>query len=154
VRYAYALMNFDYDRQIDRFSIPLNDEVSVGNPFFEDGDNDAANDWTSSTSAEAIVWQAPAEAALAWGTLVSFGFEADVAAVDTTASLGVANPGATLAYDIGVKGPVALPEPGRGLALLACLATLYAMQRLRDASVGDDALQAVDGVHGRVASGH
>jgi hypothetical protein len=129
VQYAYALMNFDYDRQIDSFSIPLNDQVSVSGAFFEDGDSDATNDWTPTTSAEAIVWQAPASAELAWGTLVSFGFEADAPAQDTVASLGVASPGSATALDIDVKGPVALPEPGRGLAMLAGIAMLLVLRR-------------------------
>ncbi len=84
-RYEYALMNYDLDRQLSSFSIPLPtaggrggvdpvEGATTSDPDFADADVDPANDWTFTTSATAITWTAPnPDSGHDWGRLYRFG---------------------------------------------------------------------------------
>jgi hypothetical protein len=124
VRYEYALMNFDFDRQIRSFSVPLEAGITIANPDFGDTDVDAGNDWTVDVGTTAITWVSPAGNEMDWGTLYRFGFEADRSAVDTSVSLAALEPGqpSTLGFQTLGPAPIAaVPAPGlafHGLMLL------------------------------------
>jgi hypothetical protein len=106
-RYEYALMNLDYDRQIETFSIPIPTGVNITNISFRDPDDDAGNDWVASVGPNAITWSLPNGEfhGLRWGDLYNFGFEADVPPGDVFAQLGVFEPGIPAILAAGTKGP-------------------------------------------------
>ena len=120
-RYDYALQNLDFDRRIRSFTVPLRAGVAVSNLRFADADSDAANDWSGSINAGAVVWatstmaQDPNANALDWGQLYDFGFDADTAPVNTNVTLGVFEPGAStelVASTLGVTlQPTLTPPP-------------------------------------------
>lgn len=105
-RYVYALMNHDLDRQIKSFSLPIANGVSVSNPIFYDLDDDTGNDWTVSITANAITWTLPGDAtqALDWGTMHTFGFDANVAPQASNATLGIFEAGSPATYGIATLG--------------------------------------------------
>ncbi|MEM9593190.1 MAG: hypothetical protein AAGD06_02945 [Acidobacteriota bacterium] len=103
VRYEYALMNHDLDRQIDSFSIPLAGTVPT-DITFRDIDDVAGNDWQATVTAGSITWEIPGGALpthdrhtggpnLDWGMLYNFGFTAEAPAVNGAGTLGVAEAG-------------------------------------------------------------
>ena len=93
-RYAYALQNHDFDRQIKSFRVPFDTTVGViENIAYADGDGFAANDWTAAIDPTGITWTAPAgttpPAEIDYATLVSFRFDSDEAPAAATSTLGV-----------------------------------------------------------------
>jgi len=88
VRYHYALMNHDFDRQIRSFALPLPSGVTVTNIVFADHDG-AVADWTPALTNETLSWSASASNGLDWGVMYSFAFDANVPAEDGTVALGV-----------------------------------------------------------------
>ncbi len=104
-RYEYGLMNHDFDRQIESFSVPLLLGVDVSSSSFRDIDQDGGNDWTATVTADAIEWQAPTGNALDWGTLFNFTFEANTPAVSLQATLSVLEPGTPDELLIKTLGP-------------------------------------------------
>lgn len=112
-RFDYALMNLDFDRQIDSFSVPLPVGASVTNPSFHDPDDTSANDWSPTVSPAAITWELPGgeTSALDWGTLYSFRFEANAGVADVTADLGAFEAGVPSALTVASKGPSASLTP-------------------------------------------
>jgi hypothetical protein len=115
-RYNYALMNHDFNRNISSFSVPLPSSAVVSNVTFADVDRDPATDWVgTATPGTSMKWSLPAPVPgqkkspqLKWGTLYSFGFEANVApsAVGAmTAHLGIWERGGELT--VGIMGPSA-----------------------------------------------
>lgn len=94
-RYNYAVMNFDFSRATIS-GTPPNTRVednrgvvavvfgkasaaTVENLWFFDGDNDSANNWAASISAQQIEFRRDSGNDLAWGSLYSFGFESNQA---------------------------------------------------------------------------
>ena len=75
--FEYALMNLDYDRQIEAFEIPVDPGAIVTGVGFNDVDLNPSNDWTAIVSTNAIRWTAPPGNTLDWGTLFNFRFDAD-----------------------------------------------------------------------------
>lgn len=134
--YEYALMNFDFDRQIRSFRVPLSQSVAVSNASFADADGTAVNDWSIATTPQAITWTAPAGNELDWATLYSFGFDADAAPVDTSTVLGVLEAGGFPDLPVAALGPVAvMPVPAHGgpvwLATAALLLLVLAVRKAR-----------------------
>ncbi len=137
--YEFALMNVDFDRQIDSFAVPLKPGLTVSNVSFADADGEVANDWTASSGTHSITWASTAGNEMDWGTLYSFGFDADAAPVETTASLGVFEAGAPSEILIDGQGPPAalgVPTYGSPLWLIASALALLALMahRLRSRS--------------------
>ena len=125
--YEYALMNFDFERQVQSFSLPIGAHP-VSNTGFDDGDTSAANDWTPSSANGNVTWTAPPGHALDWGTLLNFRFEAHAAPVETFAGLvplASGNPGFVAVQT--------LPEPGIGPSIGAPLALLALIARCKRA---------------------
>jgi len=127
--YEYALMNFDFERQIRSFSLPLDPGQTVSNPGFGDAGGDPLDDWTVSLTDRRITWTAPAGKALDWGTLLNFRMDVDAAPLETVAILESGSLEAVAVHTI--------PEPGVGVSLgvaLPCLALLsrWRLSRRRD----------------------
>ena len=125
--YEYALMNFDFERRIRVFGVPLAPGQTVSNPGFSDGDGDPGNDWTPSVGEDQITWTAPPGQALDWGVLHGFRMDVDAAPVGTAARLAPHESGTPLAIAVGTLGPAAFPIPSlpgwAAPALFAALAS-------------------------------
>ena len=137
--YEFALMNFDFDRQIGSFTVPLRPDITVSNVSFADADVDVVDDWTAWSRPYSITWSSTPGNEMDWGTLYSLGFDADVAPVETTASLGVFEAGAPSKIQIEGQGPAAslgVSAYGSPLWLIASALALLALMahRLRSRS--------------------
>ena len=89
--YEYALHNHDFDRKVQSFRVPLPEGATASNAAFRGVATGTGADWTISIEADAVVFQAPADVAvnaLDWGTLFSFGFDADAAPAAGSVDLG------------------------------------------------------------------
>jgi hypothetical protein len=86
-RYVYALMNYDFDPRFNSFALSVPGDITISNIDFLDGDTDNANDWTSSNMGGQLSWTAPGGAAVEWGHMVTFVFEADTAPVQSAVEL-------------------------------------------------------------------
>jgi hypothetical protein len=110
-RYDYGLMNFDFDRRLHSFSVPLPAGAELASIGFHDGDQDPGNDWQAVVSASEITWSTPTGdpglGALDWGTLYSFRFDANAAPVspDPTATMDVLEAGSPMQLTAATKGP-------------------------------------------------
>ncbi len=129
--YEYALHNFDFERRVESFRVPLAPGQSVSAVGFGDGDPDPANDWSASVGPKGVTWTAPPGAELDWGRLVGFRFDASAAPAATRAALGPAE-GPPAAELVPTLGPAAAPVPGLGRwgalgAALALAAGAYTM---------------------------
>jgi hypothetical protein len=124
--YEYALMNFDVERQIASFSLPLLPGQTVSNAGFGDGNANPLDDWAVSTAGGRVTWTAPAGNALDWGTLFNFRMDVDAAPVEAFARLTplVAGTPSTLSART-------LPEPGVGASLGSAVALLVLLRRRR-----------------------
>lgn len=125
-RYDYAVMNFDYAvpdvagaepnlRVVSNdgfvaFRVPLPVDASVQSIDFADGDRSATNDWTAAVEAGAIVWTAPVDAALNWGTLFRFGFVSTSAPGNGEVSLDTAGGTPATAGAVSLV-PSGIPAP-------------------------------------------
>lgn len=127
--YQYAIYNHDMNRKVGSFSLPLDPAVTITNVEFEAFETeldtitaDFKNDpWTVSFAGEAITFSTtphvtdPLSNPLRWGTLFNLGFDADAAPVETTATLGIFEPGNPNELTGVTQGP---PAPPLGTPLL------------------------------------
>lgn len=83
-RYNYAVQNYDFDRNIDRFDIPLPDGAQVFDTFFGDVevDGEHGDPWTVDHSNGVLSFQAPANNPLTWFSLYNFEVETDAGPAD------------------------------------------------------------------------
>lgn len=118
-RYEYAVQNLTSERAAGSFSIPVPCAVTISDPFFRDveyhsGEIYDNTDWTFTNAGGTVEWastttyaQDPLGNALRWGTLYNFGFTADAPPEDTSARLGIYQPGDVNALFTTVDGPCA-----------------------------------------------
>jgi hypothetical protein len=122
-RYRYTLMNFDFDRQVERFAVPLPLGAVVTNADSHAPGDEPAGDWALEVDANAISWQAPPGNALDWGMLAAFEFDANRSPGTSEVSLVVLEPGEPGALAVAAAVPVPEPRPslltGVALAVLA-----------------------------------
>lgn len=130
-RFDYALMNFDFDRQVQSFTIPLAPGVQIEAIDFSASAGGAP--WEATVLEETLSWQAPQGEALDWGTLVSFRLEADIVPASGEVVLGTLEPGGEPELLVDALAPIAVPEPS-GVAL--GLASLGGLALRRVASRG------------------
>lgn len=129
-RYDYAVMNLDFARAVtegaepnlrvlsnlgfNRFTIPVG-TATITDLIVEDGDLDAANDWSASISGNNVIWSAPSGRALNWGTMIRFSFIANKGPAKGSFQLGVATPGSpNVLKGTGLIGPSASRLLGLG----------------------------------------
>jgi hypothetical protein len=111
-RYAYALQNHDFDRQLDSFRVPFyTSGATISNITYVDNDGNAANDWTGSADATGVTWTAPAGGELDYGSLLAFRFDVDRAPATTDAFLGVSEAGSPESLQIATLTPLVGEPP-------------------------------------------
>lgn len=119
--YEYALFNFDSDRGVRSFSVPVGDDVT--NIGFHDPDLTSTNDWAVTVADGMITWSCedhttnPAANYLIFGKLYNFRFRTNAAPVDDNADLIPFLPGTGGAqYTVATRTPqgtnVAVDETG------------------------------------------
>ena len=93
--YEYALLNLDYDRQVQSFSVPVATGVAVTNIGFNDLDTLATNNWIATIHPDRVQWDEVNNGfnALDWGMLYNFRFDADAAPSTNVATLTSLEPG-------------------------------------------------------------
>jgi len=104
-RYGYAVMNLNFDRQIQSFSIPVSPGATVTNLMFTDTDNLATNDWTASSSDGWMTWNMVETNGLSWGTLFSFSVDTDVPPAPSQSELSSLEPGPTHTFSVPTLAP-------------------------------------------------
>ncbi len=127
--YRYALLNFDFDRQIDRFDVPIGAGLTVTNADSSGLGDDPANDWTVTIGSDTISWEAPGGTGLDWGMFQRFEFDVDAAPVPSEVSLSVLESGAPTFLTAAVVAPV--PEPSPHLMLSVGVLTLAVLRHRR-----------------------
>lgn len=105
-RYDYALMNFDFDRRIDRVSIPLPPFARVQAVAVSDGDDDVLNDWSIFVQEEQLLINAPTSGELDWGSQLSIRFESALPPVAGAVEMGVAEPGLPALFLLDANRPL------------------------------------------------
>jgi hypothetical protein len=93
-------MNFDFDRAINQFDIPVPTGVNVVSTAFYDGDADTDNDWKISSPTGTLTFKALDGTGLKWGSLVSFRFVADREPIVVTGSLSIQQAGSPSALSV------------------------------------------------------
>ena len=110
--YEYALLNMNSNRKIRSFSIPVVGVTNITNIGFHDNDTDAANDWQVSVESGRIHWDTetfaanPNAAALQFGYVINFRFDANAAPTDLAATLGIFKPGTGTEVVGLTRGPI------------------------------------------------
>ena len=124
-RYDYALHNATSQQGAFAFQVPVPPSVNVSSFYFHDvdyhsGDPYDGTDWTSSRQTDTVRWEAAqtfsenANAnALRWGTLYTFGFEADAGPAPGMAAIDLFQPGMATVLSSQVDAPSASTRPWR-----------------------------------------
>jgi len=106
-QYEYALMNLDYDLQIDSFTVPLVENTAVSNAGSGRPGSPGPSDWTPTVTATQITWNAPSGSELDWGELVNFRFQSPREPQEISASLGVFEAGTPSSLSAPTRTPTA-----------------------------------------------
>ncbi len=113
-RYRYAVMNFDFDRGIESFTIALPAEAELIDVWMGGPPDVLANPWTASRSGNQIEFQGQAGEILPWFTLYNFEVLTDAAPADDGGALltvpGCREPGSIA---VEVPAPASAPLGGR-----------------------------------------
>jgi len=122
-RYDYALHNATSKQGAFAFQLPVPQSVNVSNFYFHDvdyhsGDPYDGTDWIPSHQNGAVRWEASqtftenANAnALRWGTMYTFGFEADAGPAPDMAAIDLFQPGMTAVLNSQVDVPFRVDPP-------------------------------------------
>jgi hypothetical protein len=130
-RYEYALMNFDFDRKIERFKIPVEAGVTIQNVSFSGIAGREGAPWRVTLEDDGIAFEAPDGEELDWGMLHRFGFDADRAPVATFARGTPTEEGSAAFIEMATRGPVAVPEPSGTLLMSAALISIAQLRARR-----------------------
>ena len=109
-RYNYALKNFDFDRGIDRFHIPLVEGAEVFDSFFGGGPD--AQAWDVEISPAGVTFLPPEDQFQPWFTLYNFEIETDAPPSQSALSLGLGEGAVSDTLSVQILAPLATtPEP-------------------------------------------
>lgn len=115
-RYNYAVMNFDFDRGIDEFSIPLAEGAAVLETWMGGPPDVLETPWAATTYSDRVVFSSTRSrsAFLPWFTLYNFELVTDQAPVEIglvrLGAVGIATPG-ELDVDMVAPGSEFLIDP-------------------------------------------
>ena len=103
-RYNYALQNFDFERGIDRFHIPLAGDAEVFDTYF--GGGPGADDWTVRISSGGVTFTPDGEDVQPWFTLYNFEIETDAPPQQGLVTLGLAQDAVVSAMPVQIVAPL------------------------------------------------
>ena len=129
-RYEYAVANFDLDRQLRSFTVPMHPGTNVTQIEFGDATPTTSDDWSAVVNAGDVTFTAPVGLGLDWGSTARMAFTADVESSVASTTLGPLEAGSPASYALDAAVP--LPEPGMGIGLLlggGVIARLWRRQR-------------------------
>ncbi len=106
--YEYAVYNSSLDRQIQTFSIPMPNGMTVQNIGFRDIDQDGTNNWPGVYANNSITWSTTAYGSsnanpLKYSSVFNFRFDANLPPVPGSAQLGLFKPGGSGPNTIGAS---------------------------------------------------
>jgi len=116
-RYNYVVENISSTQSAGTWSVPAPQDVSLSNFFFRDvgyhsGEPYDGSDWTASHAGGQLTWSTTqthaqnADAnAIRWGTLYSFGFDANSQPTPGVGVIGLFAPGSGNVVTVPVEGP-------------------------------------------------
>lgn len=104
-RYGYAVMNLNFDRQIQSFSIPISPGAILTNLTFSDTDSITSNDWVAGNLDGWIKWTMAETNSLSWGTLFSFSVDTDVPPTPSQSGLSSLESGPTNSFIVPTLAP-------------------------------------------------
>ncbi len=110
LRFHYTLFNYDFDRQLNRFEIPVPAGATLTEINAYDGDTLTENDWTAEQTENSLVWTAPSGQGLDWDRLISFSFDMAAQSESATATIGYLETGETMTGSATVPVPNCLGE--------------------------------------------
>ena len=105
-RYEYALMNLDFDRQINAVTIPRDGSLTISNTGVRALATEGAGSWTVNVGADTITLTAPGGTGLDWGTMIGFHFDANSPPLAGQATLGTLEPGSPSILNLGSLAPL------------------------------------------------
>lgn len=106
-RYNYALQNFDFDRGIDRFHVPLPADASVFDSYF--GGGPEAEEWAVRIDPDGVSFLPPEGQFQPWFTLYNFEIETDVSPDSGSLTLGLARDAVVNELAVQILVPVMEP---------------------------------------------
>ncbi|MCB9837856.1 MAG: hypothetical protein H6813_00820 [Phycisphaeraceae bacterium] len=121
-RYEYNVYNMDIDRELESFSVPINDGINLFLLGFHAHPEDeevlySMSDWTPTVTTDAITWTPPApdtnagedfSNTIRYGTMYTFWFTTDVAPSAAKVALTHRKPGADGTITAAVSAPCSL----------------------------------------------
>lgn len=118
--YDYAVFNLDMDRQIDGFTIPVDNALNVTNVQFRDIDTNAANDWTYTHTGDKLTFSMPTSPtnAIYYGRTYNFRLEVNAAATPGTLKLDPFKAGSNPNFSATLSVPTPVAETISGTANL------------------------------------
>lgn len=114
--YEYAIFNFNVNRKIREFAVPLIEGSTVQNIEFRDPDADGTNGWNGAVSGPFMVFNTPSSGGtsnpIKWCELYNFSFDANIAPGGNNAlRLGLNDAGGAGAPS-DIFGTLSSPPPG------------------------------------------
>ncbi|HMN95861.1 MAG TPA: hypothetical protein PKC43_10980 [Phycisphaerales bacterium] len=121
-RYDYAVYNMTSDRSAHAWTVPVPQWVNVTNFHHtsiahHSGEPYSTESWTAVRDSESVTWstagfaEEPLANALRFGTMFTFGFDADTAPTLAPATLGLFKPGSAPSPTIAVFAPTPADPP-------------------------------------------
>jgi len=102
-RYNYALQNFDFERGIDRFHIPLSSDAAVFATHF--GGGGEIDDWSIEVDASGVSFVPPVGQVQPWFTLYNFEIETDAPPQQGRLMLGLAQDTIVDVLEVAILAP-------------------------------------------------
>ncbi len=120
--YQYAVHNLTSDQSAASFSIPVESGLTVTNVDFRDvdyhsGEPYSGTDWSTTQGGGFLTFSTQSYSqnqnanALRWGTMYSFGFDADAGPDPGTGQLGLFKPGNSSSLSFAIDGPGSCSAP-------------------------------------------
>jgi hypothetical protein len=105
-RYHYAVQNFDFERGVEAFRIPIAEETAVFDTWFRDLDEDPLNDWVVTIADGLVSFEAPASNPLPWFTLFNFEIEVDAPPIASQVTLDLGAGAVAPDLQVEILGPL------------------------------------------------
>lgn len=110
-RYNYAVQNYDFDRGVEAFRVPLGADAEVFETWFGGVDGEPGDDWTVTVEDGFVNFEAPENNPLGWFKLFNFEIETDAPPTTTEVVLDLGGDAVVPAMEVAIMGPQIGPQP-------------------------------------------